>query len=69
MHGKTKGGPSVLSKEIFGEPEQQNQVMICYRGLLWPTKAVVPETRMHGQANAHGAVTKKAGQPARCDVQ
>lgn len=39
MHVKTRGGLSVLSKEIFGAPEWQNQAMICYKGLPWPTKA------------------------------
>lgn len=39
MHVKTRGELSVLSKEIFGAPERQNQAMICYKGLPWPTKA------------------------------
>lgn len=34
LRGKARGGFSVSSKEISGASEQQNQVMICYKGLL-----------------------------------
>lgn len=34
LRGKARGGFSVLSKEIFGASEQQNQMMTCYKGLL-----------------------------------
>lgn len=34
LHGKAREGFNVLSKEIFGASEQQNQMMMCYKGLL-----------------------------------
>lgn len=34
LSGKARRGFSVSSKEIFGASEQQNQMMMCYKGLL-----------------------------------
>lgn len=58
-----------LSKEIFGAPEQQNQALICYKGLPWPTEAARCPRPPAALGNSAQSTLGGGAQPAGQDFQ